>query len=185
MLDKIKENYRILLLLFLVLLGVGSITLKVILDKHTFINESTREIFSDQEDNTTYYTDLNGNSVSLEKYLGKILVVNSWASWSPFSTTELILLQEVAQNYNQDEVIFLAINRKESREQAQRFVSTLPELSSLLMVIDIEDHFYTSIGGYAMPETVIYNKNGDLTEHIHGIIKKEEITSKLDELLGT
>ncbi len=184
MLERVKGNYKILLLLFLVLLVMGGITLKIIFENHTFVNESTRELFSDKVDNINNYTDLNGNSVSLEQYLGKILVVNSWASWSPFSTGELILLQEIAQNYNQKEVIFLAINRKETREQAQRFANTLPELNSLLVVIDTEDRFYTSIGGYAMPETVIYNQKGDLVEHIHGTIKKEGIKSKLDELLS-
>lgn len=182
-LQTIRENLKIFIFLLLILLLVGFYTVKIIYDRHTFVNENTREIFSDKDDKTTYYTDLNGNSVSLEQYLGKILVVNSWASWSPFSSTELTSLQALAKNYDKNDIVFLAINRKESREQAQRFVNTLPELTNLQVVIDINDHFYSSVGGYAMPETIIYNNKGDLIEHIHGTLKKEDVEAKLNELL--
>ena len=180
----LKENYKILLFLLIILLIIAGLTIKIVFDRHTFVNESTREIFSDKDDNSTYYTDLAGNKVSLEQYLGKIMVVNSWASWSPFSVNELTSLQKLAEGYNTDQVVFLAINRKESKDQAQRFINTLPELKSIEIVIDVDDHFYTSVGGYAMPETVIYDKAGNIIEHIHGTFKEEMVKEKIDELLN-
>lgn len=180
----LRENYKILLFLSVILIAMAGLTLKIIFDKHTFVNESTREVFSDKEDDSTYYTDLAGNKVSLEQYLGRIMVVNSWASWSPFSVTELTSLQKLAEKYNTNEVVFLAINRKESKDQAQRFVNTLPELTSIEVVIDVDDHFYTSVGGYAMPETIIYDKTGNIIEHIHGTFKEEIVGGRIDELLN-
>jgi thiol-disulfide isomerase/thioredoxin len=178
-----KNNISIILVLILVVVFVGAYTFKTVYDKKHAINETTKEIFSDSNDNSVYYTDINGNNVSLEQYLGKVMVVNSWASWSPFSTNELTSLSELSSDYNKDDVVFLAINRKESREQAQRFVNTLPDTKSLLIIIDLRDHFYSTIGGYTMPETVIYDKKGNIVEHIHGTHNKDDVKKKVDELL--
>ena len=158
--------------------------MKTIYDKKHAVSESTRSIFADSEDDSVYYTDIHGNQISLEQYLGKILVVTSWASWSPFSTTELTALSELSIGYNQEDVVFLAINRKETREQAERFINTLPALnSSLILVLDTRDHFYQSIGGYAMPETVIYDVRGNIVEYAHGTMNKDQIKQKIDSLL--
>jgi len=48
-------------------------------------------------------------------------VVATWASWSPFSTADLNTLSELSSEFSDEEVVFMAINRKESKEQAARF----------------------------------------------------------------
>ena len=183
MFEKIRENIKVILILIGVLVCVGMVTGYVVYKNQTSINESTKDLFSDSVNNEPSYTDLNGNPVSLEEYLGKVLVVNSWASWSPFSRDELKNLNDLSANYDKDKVVFLAINRKESREQAQRFVNTLPELKSLIIVIDTKDNFYTKVSGFAMPETTIYDQRGEITEQIHGLSKNENIKEIIDRLL--
>lgn len=173
-----------LIILILVLLFVIGFAIKVIYDKKYAISETTKSIFSDGQEDSVFYTDIKGNKISLEQYLGKVLIVTSWASWTPFSTTELASVSELSTLYSQDKVVFLAINRKETREQAERFVNTIPTLnSSLILVLDTRDHFYTSIGGYAMPETVLYDKKGNIIEHIHGTLNKDKLKEKIDSLL--
>lgn len=168
-----------------ILLLVGVYTGKLIYDKKHEVNEATKNIFADSTDSNVFYTDIQGNQISLEQYLGKILVVTSWASWSPFSQTELTTLSELSKNYSQEEVVFLAINRKETREQAERYVKTVPDLNpTLILVLDTRDHFYTSIGGYAMPETVIYDKKGNIVDYTHGTMNQEQIKNKIDSLLN-
>lgn len=180
----IRNNKSIVAGLVFILVCLGGYTLYTVYKKSVAINESTKSIFADSKDDTVAsYTDLNGNVISLEQYLGKILVVTSWASWSPFSKDDLMTISEMASQQDSNNVAFIAINRKESREQAQRYANTLPALGSVVVALDPTDHFYTSIGGYAMPETVIYNQKGDVVNHIRGVIKHDELKSNIDEIL--
>jgi len=83
-----KKTTVILILIVVTLLVAAVATYKVVQKNKNTINEETKEIFSSESKDFTY-TDINGNEVSLEQYLGKILVVTSWASWSPFSKNDL------------------------------------------------------------------------------------------------
>ena len=112
-----------------------------------------------------------------------MLVINSWASWSPQSQIELLTLQKLAVEFKDKPVVFLAINRKELKEQATRFMTTLPEVSNVVILIDTTDHFYGAVGGYAMPETVVYQSDGLVKEHIRGEFKEEELRTSLHKLL--
>lgn len=142
-------------------------------------NDQAAKIFASTGETPTY-TDIFGNPVALEDYLGSTVVATTWASWSPFSAFDLAKLNTLAESYADSGVVFLAINRKETREQAQRYVATLPELPNLVLVIDSEDKFYGLVGGYAMPETVIFNQAGEIVSHIRGELSVEVVTSVLE-----
>ncbi len=129
------------------------------------------------------YTDLDGNPVSLEQYLGAPLVVNSWASWCPFCVTELPDLNTLAEEFADQNVTVLAINRKESKVQAQRYLSTVPDLNNLVIVLDTKDTFYKSIGGFTMPETIFYDAAGNVIVHKRGFMKLPEMRQHLDSAI--
>jgi thiol-disulfide isomerase/thioredoxin len=179
-----KNKYVIVGVMFGVILVLALVTYFFISSDNDDINVETAGIFTNVEGEEPY-TDLNGNPVSLDEYLGRILVVATWASWSPFSQPDLEMLNNLATEYNKEEVFFLAINRKESKEQAGRFLSTLPELNNIFIAIDPRDHFYTAVGGYAMPEVVIYNKTGDVILHARGQANRDEIKQVISNNLTT
>ena len=129
------------------------------------------------------YTDLSGNPVDLRTYKGKVLVINSWASWMPFSQTELPLLNQIKERYG-DSVTLLAINRMEDRALIQTYLGTLPSMPSAVFLADPADTFYRAVGGYAMPETVIYAADGTIAAHIRGVFVEAELVATLDALVG-
>ncbi len=170
--------------LLAILLIAGLVTTYIVKKQKNEINQQTKTIFADTDDSIAY-TDINGNQISLEQYLGRVLVVTSWASWSPFSKDQLEALAQLSGNYDQSQVVFLAINRKETREQAQRYANTIQNTGSVLIVLDPRDNFYTSIQGYAMPETVIYNSRGDIIEQIRGTFNQEQIQNLIETARNT
>lgn len=130
------------------------------------------------------YTSVTGATVSVAELVGEqSLYINSWASWSPLSRDELIALNQVAGEYKDRGITFIALNRKEPKEQAERYLATLPPLDNLMVVIDSVDHFYSHVGGYAMPETLIYNKGGDLWRHERQPQTADMMRSTLDDFL--
>jgi thiol-disulfide isomerase/thioredoxin len=147
------------------------------------INKDTVTLFSSNGDAPTY-VDIHGNQVQLDEYLGRIMVVNSFASWTPFSATDLANLNELASRYNEEDVVFIAINRKETKEQVQRYVATLPAYDRIRYVIDQEDRFYVSVGGYAMPETLIFDAEGTMVEQIRGSLTVEQVDAIIMRILN-
>lgn len=53
--------------------------------------------------------DLEGNTVSLEEYRGKIVIVNFWASWCSVCRSEKPSLEKLQAEYGKDNVVVLAI----------------------------------------------------------------------------
>jgi thiol-disulfide isomerase/thioredoxin len=179
-----KNTYIILGVMLAIVVLAGIFTYVVIQRDNNSINEETKEIFASETTEGFAYTDIKGNDTSLEQYLGRILVVTSWASWSPFSKDGLTSLDSLASKYSVDEIIFLAVNRKETKEMAERYMNTLPSLDNLLIILDPTDHFYTAVAGYAMPETVIFDTRGDIILHIKGVVKVADIEAELEILLN-
>jgi thiol-disulfide isomerase/thioredoxin len=132
---------------------------------------------------TALYTDMEGRPVVLDEYDDTLLVVTTWASWCPQCAGELSLINQIVGNEFPGEVRVLALNRDEPKEQAQRFLTTLPSLPNVTFTLDTADHYFSVIGGYAMPETVIYNAAGEITYHKRGNFTEEELRLVLQRLL--
>jgi len=133
---------------------------------------------------TATFSDFDGNSVDLNQFLGKLLIVNSWASWSPVSANELLLLTEVARDYSANDVVVIAINRAEPKRTAEMFLDTLGLTDEVYLIIDSDDSYYKAVGGYAMPETVLYDKKGNAIVHKRGPVSAEELRLLLDNTLS-
>lgn len=126
------------------------------------------------------YTDISGNAVSLEKYLGQTLVIHSWASWCPQCVDQLKLFSSIVSTLPDTKL--LAINRGEDGVTAERFLNHYELWSEVELLLDPADYFYKSIEGYAMPETVIFDKNGSIAAHFRGVVSEEEIRKALSNL---
>ncbi len=130
------------------------------------------------------FTDVDGAEVSLETYLrdDAVLIVSSWASWCPFCDAQLQTLDEVAGRYP-DDLSVLAINRQERPGHAQRFLRSIEELPHLIILLDPDDRFYRDIDGYTIPETVVYDTDGEVVAHFHGVVEAADIEAAFEHIL--
>ncbi len=65
---------------------------------------------------------LEGESVSLSKYRGSVVLVNLWATWCPPCREEMPALLRFYEAYKSDGFILIAINQEESPDIVQSFV---------------------------------------------------------------
>ena len=130
------------------------------------------------------YTDLDGTIVDLSAFKGKPLIINSWATWIPFSQKELQLFNTIKEKHG-DALTILAINRMENNAVIKSYLDTFAISRTILFLTDPSDHFYKAVGGYAMPETVFYDKDGLIRAHIRGVITESELTELVDTLIST
>lgn len=143
--------------------------------------EATRTLVSREE---TPYTDLAGNPFIFDDYRGMVRVVNTWASWSPFSVDELKNLEQIGQEYSDQNVAVIAINRKEPKERAVQFLSTIADFTAIHFAVDLTDAYYQSVGGFSMPETVFYDSRGNIVFHKRGALTMDEMYTYVDAALG-
>jgi len=128
------------------------------------------------------YTDREGDPVSVHIAENSVLIVHSWASWVPSSPTSLRDLETLQDTYSDTELQILAINRSEPDYVAEQFLRQI-QVDSLDILSDDDDHFYSSVAGTSMPETVFFNDEGRVIFHIKRPLTAEELGALVDKAL--
>lgn len=135
------------------------------------------------EDEQSAYLDMAQTKINLSDDFGKIIVVSSWASWCPQCAQDIGRLDKVAGEFKDKEVVFLAINRAENPYTAERFLNTFNKPEHVRIILDPGDHFFAENAGYAMPETIVYDKNGEVKSHQRGDLNTDELKKAIFEAL--
>lgn len=130
------------------------------------------------------YTDLNQNPVDIKEYAGRVLVINSWATWCPFCTQELKDFVALKNEFG-DQIHVLAINRSEEPTTARVFVERAGGEQGLVYLLDPDDVFYRSVGGFSMPETVFYDREGNIAVHKRGFMDLSEMRKHTEKALNS
>ncbi|GIW66500.1 MAG: hypothetical protein KatS3mg095_0398 [Candidatus Parcubacteria bacterium] len=128
--------------------------------------------------------DYDGKVVKLSDFKNMPVVVNFWAGWCPFCQKELKDFA-LAQKEFKDKVVIIAINRGESREKAKKFTDELGITNDLIFLLDPNDSYYKTAGGFAMPETIFIDKDNNIIEHKRGPIELDELKLKLNNLISS
>jgi len=123
-----------------------------------------------------------GEEVSLSQFTGKPKIINSWAMWCPFCVEELPDFTELKKEFG-DDIVVIAIDRKESLKQAKEFTDSLGVTNNLVFLLDPEDSFYKSIGGFSMPETIFVDGDNNIIIHKRGFMTFDEMRDKTKQLL--
>ncbi len=125
--------------------------------------------------------DYAGEDVRLSQFKREILVVHSWATWCTYCAEELRNLASLKTKYG-DRIEILAPNRAESVHVAKPFSDQLGLGESMRFLIDSNDAFYKSVGGYAMPETLFINDRGEVFHQQRGPMNMTEVEEKISAL---
>jgi len=108
--------------------------------------------------------DLDGNEGNLSTYHGKVLLINSWATWCPPCITEMPTLETYYRNNKGLGFEILAINAGESKEIASKFV----EYNGITFPIFLDTNGGTidALGITGLPTSILINRDG-FVEYIH------------------
>lgn len=133
------------------------------------------------EEGSDAYTSLDGAPVTLTGGGdAKFTIINVWATWSPLSPKDFGLLDAIKQKYG-DQVSVKAVNRKETKETARAYLSSIGAPDSIEYIIDSNDSFFVYFDGYAMPETIVFDSIGNPIFHKRGSLIGDELERVIDE----
>jgi thiol-disulfide isomerase/thioredoxin len=131
------------------------------------------------------FKDLSGHSGSLERWRGRVLVVNFWASWCPPCREEIPGLVRINGQLagNGLQVVGIAVDSADkARESAAELRIDYPVFVAGLEIIDLTRRLGNRAGG--LPFTVILDRHGNLVKAHLGLISEAELTQIVAPLLG-
>jgi peroxiredoxin len=127
---------------------------------------------------------LDGGSFTLSKQLGKVVVMNVWASWCAPCRAEAPELQQVWSQTKDSGVQFVGLDTRDSATAAQAFVNrfgiTYPQ------AIDTDGQvqllFRDTLPAQAIPSTVIVDAKGRVAARILGATTTSALRNVVDDV---
>jgi len=133
----------------------------------------------------TAFPDLAGEQVSLERWRGKVIVVNFWASWCPPCREEIPGLVRTQRKFAANGVQIVGIafdSAAKSRQAAAELGINYPVLVAGLEAIDLIRKLGNRAG--ALPYTLILDRQGlPVATHL-GILSEADLERILSGLVG-
>jgi thiol-disulfide isomerase/thioredoxin len=126
--------------------------------------------------------DLNGRTVRLSDYHGKVVLVNFWATWCPPCRAEMPDLVKLQRQYGKDGLQIIGVTYPpEQKARVRRFASSLKvNYPIVLGTSQIKAQFSSE---ETLPLTVVIDREGKVSEIISGILLREEFDEKIKPLL--
>lgn len=109
--------------------------------------------------------DLQGNTVSLEDFRGKMVIVNFWATWCEPCITEWPQLDQLAARLEgRDDVVILAVSIDEKREDIAPFLERMSLQDTGVTVLwDAGQGINSLYGSEKIPDTFFVDESGKLS----------------------
>ena len=126
--------------------------------------------------------DLNGRTVRLSDYQGKVVLINFWATWCPPCRAEMPDLVKLQREHGKEGLQIIGITYPpEKKSRVRRFARSLKvNYPIILGTREIKDRFSSD---ETLPLTVVINRNGKVNDIISGILLREEFDEKIKPLL--
>ena len=128
--------------------------------------------------------DMNGASVHLGSYKGKIILLNFWATWCPPCKVEIPDLIELQAQYK-DDVVILGFSVDDTAEQLKPFAEQYRMNYPVLVGLGHENIQEAYGPMWGIPVTVIIGRDGKIAKKQSGIRTKEQIEREIKALLDT
>ena len=126
--------------------------------------------------------DLNGRTVRLSNYQGKVVLINFWATWCPPCRAEMPDLVRMQREHARRGLQIIGITYPpERRDRVRRFARSLKvNYPIVLGTRQIKAQFSSD---ETLPLTVVIDRDGKVSEIISGILLREEFDEKIKPLL--
>ena len=127
---------------------------------------------------------LDGKSVSLDDYKGKVVLLNIWATWCPPCIAEAPSLEELNNRFKDDDFKLLTVSIDEDGENVIIPFMEKNKLSFPVLV-DPEGSIMELYGAIGVPESFIIRKDGIVDGKIEGAIDwmSQEVIDYIDDLI--
>lgn len=120
-------------------------------------------------------------TVGYERYAGRPLVINFFASWCPSCVAEMPEFEQVHRRLG-ERVAFLGVSQSDSRDASIALVRQTGVTYDT--ALDGSGAFFAAFGSVGMPTTVLVRPGGEIAEIWVGALNAEVLEALVAEHLG-
>jgi len=126
--------------------------------------------------------DLNGRTVRLSDYQGKVVLINFWATWCPPCRAEMPDLVRLQREHGKEGLQIIGVTYPpEQKARVRMFARSLKvNYPIILGTREFKARFSSE---ETLPLTVVINRDGKVSDIISGILLREEFDEKIKPLL--
>jgi peroxiredoxin len=126
-------------------------------------------------------TSLDGKTVSLSDYQGRIVFLNFWATWCTPCQHELPAFQQFLSQQTPNGPIVLSVDVAESSDQINAFLTKF-SISGLNILLDTDAKVSDSYGIFNMPTTFVIDPRGIVRYPKYGAMTIDDLNGYVRQL---
>lgn len=124
--------------------------------------------------------DASGKAVKIKSYKDRVVVLTFGASWCKPCKKELPAFEKLSQKYDQNKVIFLAVNIDSSASKGKAFMKKAG-IKNVMALFDPKSSTVESYEPPTMPSTYVIKKG--IVKHVHAGYRSGDI-AKLEKVIA-
>jgi len=147
------------------------------------VGESAPEFAVQNADGTTYQlTDLAGNPIRLADLRGKAVWVNFWTTWCPPCQSEVPILRDVSELYQDRGLVLVAISVQETSPADVASYAARYQLGYTIG-FDGTGQIFRAYKGYGLPTQVFIDPNGVIASIVGAPLDEAGAVAQIERIL--
>jgi peroxiredoxin len=131
------------------------------------------------------FKDIQGNSVTLSDYNGKVVLLDFWATWCPPCRKEIPGFIELYNTYKSRGLVVIGVSMDDTDDLAdvKRYAAQLRIDYPILLGFGREDDLKPAFGELPLPTSFVIARNGRICARHDGLTAKEQVEREITALL--
>lgn len=127
--------------------------------------------------------DLNGKTVNIKDYRGRVVLINFWATWCPPCRAEMPSMQRLKEKMAGKPFVILAVDMGEAEDVVRAYIREIKTDFTVLM--DRDGHALKAWKVFAFPTSYVVDTQGKIRYGLFGAIEWDEAdtVAKITRLL--
>ena len=129
------------------------------------------------------FKDVNGKSVTLSDYKGKVVLLDFWATWCPPCRKEIPGFIELYNTYKSRGLVVIGVSMDEDTPDVKSFATQMKMNYPILLGFGREDDLKPAFGELPLPTSFVIARDGSIYARHDGLTAKEQVEREIEALL--
>ena len=127
--------------------------------------------------------DMNGQSVALSSFKGKVIVLDFWATWCPPCKAEIPGFVELQKEYGEKGLQIVGVSVDDTVDKLSPFAAEFKMNYPVLVGLDRDDLQDAYGPMWGIPTTFLINRDGKICRKHSGLVGKERYEQDIKALM--